>query len=146
MLYWSAGMVNALTLLFSYHRRAWFRDNTLQSNIALFGVALTLATERPIFTGSCTEICRSWNGCELVRQVNTASGVCCILINRLLFRLRVVYPNFFSYVPCWKHFLDYGWSSMVRNILLNLEIKWYLLLSFRKHRQEQLRRRTEPGT
>ncbi len=48
-----------LTWLFSYHSNAWFLDKTLQSNMALLGAGRAWVTDRPILTGSCTEIWRS---------------------------------------------------------------------------------------
>ena len=56
----------------SYQARAWFRDRTLQSNIALLAAGRARATDLPILTGSAKATCRSWNGCELARHVNTA--------------------------------------------------------------------------
>ena len=40
-----------ITFEFSYHNKAWLRDKTLQSNIALLTSGFILATERPILHG-----------------------------------------------------------------------------------------------
>ena len=60
--------------------RAWLRDSTRQSKMALFWAGLTRATDRPTFTGSWTEMCRSWKGQELVRHEKMARGICCMVI------------------------------------------------------------------
>lgn len=39
------------TFPFSYHSRAWLRDSTLQSKMALLVAGRARATDRPIFTG-----------------------------------------------------------------------------------------------
>lgn len=66
----------ALTLpvLWSNQTRAWFLERTLQSKVALFWAGRQRATDLPILTGSSRYTCRSWNGCELGRQANTASA------------------------------------------------------------------------
>ena len=63
-----------LPVLWSNQTRAWFLDSTLQSKVALFWAGRHRATDLPILTGSSRYTCRSWNGCELGRQVNTASA------------------------------------------------------------------------
>ena len=71
---YSFDYLQLLTFPSSYHRRAWLRDRTLQSKMALLAVGRALATDRPIFTGSTSDTCLSRNGCELARQVNTAKA------------------------------------------------------------------------
>lgn len=63
-----------LPVLWSNQTSAWFLDSTLQSNVALFWAGRHRATDLPILTGSSRYTCRSWNGCELGRQANTASA------------------------------------------------------------------------
>lgn len=63
-----------LQVLWSNQTRAWFLDRTLQSKVALFWAGRQRATDLPILTGSSRYTCRSWNGCELGRQANTASA------------------------------------------------------------------------
>lgn len=60
---------NTLTFPSSYHKIAWFRDNTLQSKIQLFEAGLLLATERPIFTRSVKGTLLSSKGWELGLEV-----------------------------------------------------------------------------
>ena len=59
----------------SYHMRAWFRDNTLQSKIAFVVEALRRATDRPTLTAWSRDKVRSLNGCEFGRQCNIALGI-----------------------------------------------------------------------
>ena len=66
---------NTLTLPSSYHKIAWFRDNTLQSKIQLFEAGLLLATERPIFTRSVKGTLLSSKGWELGREVKIAIAI-----------------------------------------------------------------------
>ena len=40
------------TFPFEYHKRAWFLDKTLQSNMALFAAGLARATALPTLTAS----------------------------------------------------------------------------------------------
>lgn len=54
---------------------AWFLDNTLQSNIQLFGAGLLLATERPTLEGSVSKIFLSSNGWELGLEVRIAIAI-----------------------------------------------------------------------
>ena len=72
---------NTLTFPSSYHKIAWFRDNTLQSKIQLFVAGLLFATERPIFTGSVKGTLLSSKGWELGREVKIAIAIllhsCC---------------------------------------------------------------------
>lgn len=63
-----------LPVLWSNQTRAWFLERTLQSKVALFWAGRQRATDLPILTGSSRYTCRSWNGCELGRQANTASA------------------------------------------------------------------------
>lgn len=63
-----------LPVLWSNQTSAWFLDSTLQSKVALFWAGRHRATDLPILTGSSRYTCRSWNGCELGRQANTASA------------------------------------------------------------------------
>ncbi|TNN65214.1 hypothetical protein EYF80_024621 [Liparis tanakae] len=44
------------------------------SKVALFWAGRHRATDLPILTGSSRYTWRSWNGCELGRQANTASA------------------------------------------------------------------------
>ena len=67
-------LTNQLTIPFSYHSMAWFLDRTLQSKIPLLGAGLARATERPIFAGSCSDMCLSWKGCEFCRHVKMVSA------------------------------------------------------------------------
>ena len=63
-----------LTFPLEYQRSAWFLDNTLQSNMALFAAGRARATARPTLTASCNVMCLSWNGCDVDWQFNTASA------------------------------------------------------------------------
>lgn len=63
-----------LPVLWSNQTSAWFLDSTLQSKVALFWAGRQRATDLPILTGSSRYTCRSWNGCELGRQANTANA------------------------------------------------------------------------
>lgn len=56
----------------SYQSRAWLRESTLQSKMALLGACRQRATERPTLAGWSRLSTRSGNGCELGRHVSTA--------------------------------------------------------------------------
>ena len=64
------------TLPFSSQISAWLRESTLQSNIALFGSGLTLATDLPILHGLSSIIRLSSNNSRLLLERNrkTAYG------------------------------------------------------------------------
>jgi len=58
--FWTWRVIKFNTFPFSYHNKAWLRESTLQSKMALLGAALARATERPIFTGWSKVSDRSW--------------------------------------------------------------------------------------
>ena len=99
MFVWLGFFLKRPTFPFSYHNKAWFRERTLQSYIALFGAGLARATERPILIGSCTEICLSWNGWEFGRGDNIA-------------RADMLQLDVARFVT-WPHTLFYFWMNSI---------------------------------